>query len=935
MSEPWNEAAPEGRTAQYTALLEVMLSCDGAGAMLTGAAGSGKSVTARQVLRAMPGGTVVLAVHATPAMSDMSFGVLGGMVEGITPDSSAFAVVRLVIDHIEAQQAAAAEAAPGAAPGSSGRKPLLVVENAQDLDAASNYVLAQVALAGVARLLVIGREPSSTGRDLGALRDDGFLAGIVVNGLDVDHVHELCERRLEGPLSRSSASHLASLTGGNPRLLLAVLDWGKRSGFLRQRGGIWLVHAAEMTPDAVIADLVHALLEPLGESERRALEVLALAGDLPHAVLRALLGDDTINSLVEAGLLARRGRHERFIGHRVPLNAMVLADRVPHGRRADLLADVARALSTAGFADVISPQFMAWSVASGNTYGTEECVVAARQLNDAGHAERALQMLAAVGATGGVGSLPGSDPLAAAVELELARAAMHLDEGLMGAFDATAVLGATAAARPGVPHGAASDGTWEVALWRAYQRPAGALEAGEDVESGGNAVPTGPAGAAAGPERVRLAAALGAAPRTHGASGPAPSAGNRLGVAGGPAGTGSGPMRAADADPLAGTLALLLESSAERAAGRHERALVLDAEAAATAARCDPIPARLQVLLASHTAETLFYAGAYVRAEDYLEGVIAGSGAAPASVRGSAELLAGAIQIRQGRLRNGLRDVAGGIEELEGGDPECLAPLGLALAAYAAALLGESAASASYRVRHAGTTPAGPPERRLLADAYAAAARLAGGDADTGELLAMAAVARGDGLRSVEREILHLLARHAPHEGVHRLAAHIREPGHEPNGTTDAYAAARSEGNGTALLDIARAAAEQRAYLLGAEALVAAADVFEAGGAQRQCALARRELHALLKEVPDLDIALFSGAGAVTALTDREAEIVALAVTGRTNREIAQDLFLSQRTVEGHLYRTYAKLGIATRRELRAIGPSLRLNDTSRSTAWA
>ncbi len=37
---------------------------------------------------------------------------------------------------------------------------------------------------------------------------------------------------------------------------------------------------------------------------------------------------------------------------------------------------------------------------------------------------------------------------------------------------------------------------------------------------------------------------------------------------------------------------------------------------------------------------------------------------------------------------------------------------------------------------------------------------------------------------------------------------------------------------------------------------------------------------------------------------------------GRTNREVAAPLFLSERTVESHLTHAYAKLGVRSRTEL-------------------
>ena len=57
--------------------------------------------------------------------------------------------------------------------------------------------------------------------------------------------------------------------------------------------------------------------------------------------------------------------------------------------------------------------------------------------------------------------------------------------------------------------------------------------------------------------------------------------------------------------------------------------------------------------------------------------------------------------------------------------------------------------------------------------------------------------------------------------------------------------------------------------------------------------------------------------GALAELTTQQREIVVLASRGLTNSEIADRLFLSPRTVDSHLYRSYPKLGIAGRHQLR------------------
>jgi DNA-binding NarL/FixJ family response regulator len=51
-------------------------------------------------------------------------------------------------------------------------------------------------------------------------------------------------------------------------------------------------------------------------------------------------------------------------------------------------------------------------------------------------------------------------------------------------------------------------------------------------------------------------------------------------------------------------------------------------------------------------------------------------------------------------------------------------------------------------------------------------------------------------------------------------------------------------------------------------------------------------------------------------LTKREQEIVALVVSGKTNRDIALQLALSEHTIKNHLFRLFRKLAVSSRSEL-------------------
>ena len=66
---------------------------------------------------------------------------------------------------------------------------------------------------------------------------------------------------------------------------------------------------------------------------------------------------------------------------------------------------------------------------------------------------------------------------------------------------------------------------------------------------------------------------------------------------------------------------------------------------------------------------------------------------------------------------------------------------------------------------------------------------------------------------------------------------------------------------------------------------------------------------------------------AMKTLTKRELEILNLIGTGKSNMEIAEELFISYKTVKNHVYNLFAKLGIHTRAEAIHFAISMKIRE--------
>jgi DNA-binding CsgD family transcriptional regulator len=186
-------------------------------------------------------------------------------------------------------------------------------------------------------------------------------------------------------------------------------------------------------------------------------------------------------------------------------------------------------------------------------------------------------------------------------------------------------------------------------------------------------------------------------------------------------------------------------------------------------------------------------------------------------------------------------------------------------------------------------------------------------------LLASAQLARRDAHASLESGLLHDVARLGDpglvRARLHELAAMVDG---ELVRARVLHVDALSRADAPALDVAATNFAELGAALFAAEAATAAAELHRRDGATRAAAASTAVAAAQAARCEGAVTPALASESGASELTRREREVARLAASGASNREIADQLVVSIRTVENHLQRAYEKLGIGRRDELAA-----------------
>ncbi|KMO81846.1 helix-turn-helix transcriptional regulator [Mycolicibacterium chubuense] len=852
------------RPREFDAVRSALTGAGSYGVVLVGDAGVGKTTLARSVTESLR--SQVHWVASTESSRSIPLGVFAHLVGG-SSSRDATALLASARESLVSQ-------------GNS----IVGVDDAHLLDELSATLLHQMAVDQTGRILATVRSGEPVPDAVTSLWKDGYLRRIELQPFTKQQSVQLVESVIGGRLEGLSADLMWESSGGNPLFLRHLVEGSIDAGTLKRVDDVWQLRGPTAVPSGLVA-LLESRLEHAGDTVLTALKLLALCEPLDIDALTELAGDAAVDDAEMRGLI-RFQQDGPVLNARFshPLVGDVVRSKVGRAAERRLKGQVVQILRRRGLDTAASRIRMAQlSIDSDQPVDTELLTSAAKDaiyLSNLPLGERLARR-----AFERTGSLADGALLSRALLWQGKPAAA---DAILAQF-APADLDEVQLVQWGVPR--ASTLFWSMSE----------VAAAHEVLALAN-------------ERVRHPAlrlildATEAAMAVHE---------NRIEE-------GIAEALRVLADPQAPDQAVEFAAFAAGlampVAGRGDEfepiAARCRAEQKTTDGMIRVMVRYCDVLALTHTGQ---FELADKRAAAYADFSSVGQFLAWAI----AKIMAGAVANARGDFPEVVSSIEQALAALSAESPlpwQLPGRLLLARAYAALGRIGEAERVLTDAAEHSGPSMALHEPQRLIARSWYAAAK--GMERNAVELARAAADnAHRSGQYALEAEALH----HATRFGDRTTAPRLAELAGMVHGNLAAlYArhAAAVAAADAAALDAVSTEFERAGLLLSAaDAAAQAAPLYDAAGDRRRTSESGATALRLAEACGGATTPAIRTAARPLPLTPREREIAELVSAGLSNREVAEQLTLSVRTVEGHVYRACFKLDVADRDELaRVVG---------------
>jgi DNA-binding CsgD family transcriptional regulator/energy-coupling factor transporter ATP-binding protein EcfA2 len=270
------------RPSEFGAVRSALTGSEGCGVVLVGAAGVGKTTLARAVTGSLR--SQVHWVASTESSRSIPLGVFAHLV-GPSTSRDPTALLASARESLVAQE-----------------NTVVGVDDAHLLDQLSATLLHQIAVDHAGRILATVRTGEPVPDAVTSLWKDGYLQRFELKPFNKKQSIALVESVIGGTLEGLSADLMWESSGGNPLFLRHLVEGSIDAGTLTKVDDVWQLRGPTAVPSGLAA-LLETRLDQAGDDVNNALKLLALCEPLDLDALTELAGDDAVDKAETRGLI--------------------------------------------------------------------------------------------------------------------------------------------------------------------------------------------------------------------------------------------------------------------------------------------------------------------------------------------------------------------------------------------------------------------------------------------------------------------------------------------------------------------------------------------------------------------------------------------------------------------------------------------------------
>jgi DNA-binding CsgD family transcriptional regulator/tetratricopeptide (TPR) repeat protein len=277
------------------------------GVVITGDRGVGKSLVGRTALAGLDSDVYTLQLRSSGPGAATPYGCLAFTLARLPQSSlgSPTAILHGITSLIRNDAA--------------GRTCVILLDNAGALDELSTGVLLNLLQTRTARLIATVQRTTDLPPDFYWLITSGRLAEVRLANLTEVETLEVLQGVLGQRVSSALANQMHQLVGGSPTLLQAVVSEQIERGNLVLSGSVWtLLDEVVLDGRTALEDIVRARYARESPLAREVIDVLSCARTMPLARLARMYGPAVIADMEDAGqiVIDRTDRHLVSLGDR-------------------------------------------------------------------------------------------------------------------------------------------------------------------------------------------------------------------------------------------------------------------------------------------------------------------------------------------------------------------------------------------------------------------------------------------------------------------------------------------------------------------------------------------------------------------------------------------------------------------------------------------